>query len=462
MRNEDRIEALRSSLRDAQTHRTLLAEALRRRRARSRSAEGRVPIALLSSDGRPPVPVVPGEILVPLRRERSTLTQALANDGFRRVGEAAGGTVAIYRDSEDDEVRRSARGVERLGRALTRARTAGRDDTRAAVGADAADDVAPNHVVAMNWVMKGMIGPEPTETVLPTLATVPSARADGRRPLVVVIDTGIDAAHTDRSDGWLDGVEAPTPNDVDPLDEVDRDGNGPGDGFLDLGAGHGTFVAGVVRQAEPSARVVVLRALDADGLGTEVGVAEAIGRATTILQDAGGGVLNLSLGMNSWNDAPPPVLAGALDALFAAVPGKVAVVAAAGNDADDRRYWPAAFDTVRGVAALTRELQPAQWSSYGPWVNFSAVGEGIVSTFVAGHETPGSNALDDPFDPQPDVFVGPNPVALWLGTSFAAPQVAAVLARYLLDEDEADAVKRLGNSGLDLAGSGFGVGLRIL
>jgi len=55
-------------------------------------------------------------------------------------------------------------------------------------------------------------------------------------------------------------------------------------------------------------------------------------------------------------------------------------------------------------------------------VDCSTVGEGILAPCVQGRESPA-------VDWDPDVFPGPDPWALWSGTSFAAPQVTGAVAR---------------------------------
>ncbi len=52
-----------------------------------------------------------------------------------------------------------------------------------------------------------------------------------------------------------------------------RSGPAAPDGYLDLDAGHGTFVTGIVQQIAPGAEVRVYRAVDSDGIGSEVAVA---------------------------------------------------------------------------------------------------------------------------------------------------------------------------------------------
>jgi hypothetical protein len=80
---------------------------------------------------------------------------------------------------------------------------------------------------------------------------------------------------------------------------------------------------------------------------------------------------------------------------------------------------------------------PAPFSNYGPWVRACAPGVDLVSTFFAGWN--GDALAEDEADP--DDYTG---WACWSGTSFAAPVVAAALAREMADGmSAADAVARL-------------------
>lgn len=274
-------------------------------------------------------------------------------------------------------------------------------------------------------------------------------------PLVVVIDTGLDAGSRDRTDGFLDDVVA-RDEDLDPLDEVEPDGTPTSDGLLDQAAGHGTFVAGLIRQVEPRADVIMLRALDTEGMGGEDMIAMAICRAREIFRQHGGrGVLNLSLGIETIDDLPPLAIECALREL----PDDVVVVAAAGNEPSRRPLWPAAHKRVVAVAGLCDNLSPSAWSNRGHVVDFSTRGEGIVSTFVVGTETQRPDeppATEFPFGGQQHAY------ALWTGTSFAAPQVAARIAGMLAEDHRlpgTDAVQRLRDKGTYLPGWGYVVGI---
>jgi Subtilase family len=309
-----------------------------------------------------------------------------------------------------------------------------------------------NHVAMLGGRDKGGATPEPTQNPLQPGTT----SSDGTR--VVIIDTGLDAAVTDRDDGWLDGVQAvDAALDTDLLDVLNAQGELDVDGLLDLGAGHGTFVAGIVRQVAPTADIRMLRALDTDGVGSEEVIAEAICRAATLFEETGGrGVLNLSLGTETVDGQDPVALRLALDQL----PPEVLVVAAAGNARSGTLLWPAASKRVIAVGSHCGDthLTPSSWSNYGSWIDFSARGEGVVSTFVEGIETPGTGAEHDPYDPDPDTFTLPNPYAMWTGSSFSTPQVAGRLAQMLADDPDLtrnDAQRRLQDEGRFSADYGY-------
>jgi subtilisin family serine protease len=269
-----------------------------------------------------------------------------------------------------------------------------------------------NHIAPLAPVGKGLGGPEP--------AWGPGDFADypkgpqGPDVRIAVIDTGI--AEQKRTDNWLGDVRRS--GNIDPLDTLP---NGP-DGLLDFAAGHGTFVAGVAQQVAPRAMIEVYRALDSDGVGSELEVACAMIRAVR----GGADLINLSLGCRTVDDLPSVPIGAALEVIGeieSREQREVVIVAAAGNDAGTRPCWPAAFRRVVAVAAVDADLRPASWSSRGWWVDLATVGQGIRSTYVQGQES-----YD--LDPEPDTF-GPDAWVAWSGTSFAAPQITGAIARLM-------------------------------
>jgi subtilisin family serine protease len=260
--------------------------------------------------------------------------------------------------------------------------------------------VSANHVLPFSqWWFKSAASPEPSPVVI---SPRPASSVRGAGVTVAVIDTGIDDSAAARADQWLADVTG----DVDP---------GSLDGSTAIGpaGGHGTFVSGIIRQVAPGCTVRVYRALDADGIGGEVQVAQAIIRAAA----DGADVINLSLGSPALFGDPPLAVEDALES----IPRRILVVAAAGNDGNFTREYPAAFKRVISVGALEHDLTPAPYSNRGPWVDVSTIGTGAVSTFVTGRESDG------------DVYSGDSPLAVWSGTSFAAPQVAGLAAVMLAD-----------------------------
>ena len=104
------------------------------------------------------------------------------------------------------------------------------------------------------------------------------------------------------------------------------------------------------------------------------------------------------------------------------------VVAAAGNAASDRPFWPAAFKQVLAVGAVDKKDPnwfKADFSNYGWWVDAAARGVNLASTFSKGKTKVAQGDKPDPTDPT-ITFGG---WAAWDGTSFASPITAAVLAR---------------------------------
>lgn len=242
-------------------------------------------------------------------------------------------------------------------------------------------------------------------------------------PRVVVLDTGLAAVPFDHP-----GI-APCVECVSGVDD-DRPDDSPspaGDRRLDPAAGHGTFIAGLVLQVEPRARVRVHRVLSGLGDGDEASIADAIEALVGEVD-----VLNLSF--SGYTLVDPARLAAAIRKVQA---GGALVVASAGNDATCRPTFPAALPDVIGVGAVGPD-GPAPFSNYGSWVRACAPGVDLVSSFFRGFD--GTTVVPEGVD-DPDRFEN---YARWSGTSFSAPLVAGALARELGDgRSPEEAVERL-------------------
>jgi len=206
--------------------------------------------------------------------------------------------------------------------------------------------------------------------------------------------------------------------------------------------GHATFVAGLILQQAPGAKLEISQVLDEHAEGS---VWEA---AKAIAQFGGSGVdiLNLSFACFTADGEAPLVLATAIDRLDP----EIVVVAAAGNHGDPELTppelpslkprtpaWPAALDDVVAVGAVDADGKRARFSPPGPeghapWVDHGEVGVNVLSTYLEG-EVLGERLVKDhktgkvstkkertaPFAP---------PWATWDGTSFAAATLSGRIA----------------------------------
>ena len=254
----------------------------------------------------------------------------------------------------------------------------------------------------------------------------------GPRPRVLVADTGL-CTTTSRSGGLapahpeLAGVAIHgdwARDDADPLvidDEDEPDGDGLG--YLDFEAGHGTFIAGIVRQICPDAEIETRGVLSSFGDGD---VEMLLMRLATVPKISGPfDLVVLSLG-GYMSEADAQLFGDELSVVL----GDALAIAAAGNQATSRPYYPAALPGVVAVGGLGEDGR-AWFSNFGGWVDACAPAIDVISTFFA--------EADEPDGPQ---FRG---WARWSGTSFAAPKVAAALAQemVLTGSTAADAWRRL-------------------
>ncbi|MQA84691.1 MAG: type VII secretion-associated serine protease mycosin [Streptosporangiales bacterium] len=226
----------------------------------------------------------------------------------------------------------------------------------------------------------------------------------GEGVTVAVIDSGVDTSHPNLSGQVVGGSNFLN----DPPGSFDTDCSG-----------HGTAVAGIIAAKEisgvsfygvaPRAKLLSLRQSDPigasqEGGGDVVGMAEAIQYAVA----QGADVINISV---TTTDDDTRLQA----AVNNAVAKDVVVVAAAGNEnvqnpeqTANATFYPAAYENVLAVAAVGSGDEPSQVSHEGSYVDISAPGENVTSTFPIRGRGEGYAAQD--------------------GTSFAAPYVSGVAA----------------------------------
>jgi len=264
--------------------------------------------------------------------------------------------------------------------------------------------VGPNHVLTGEPLYHGGPGGEPS----PAPAAEGSWPAPGEETLrVAALDTGIPVDLAELHPELFARIFS----EGDDIDVLFSSGD-----LLDHEGGHGTFVSGILMQLAPWLTVDPEKVLDSAGVGDDTTVTLGLARANCRL-------VNASLGGYTHDDMPPP----ALEAFLATRDPESVIVAAAGNNAQSRPFWPAAFKHVVAVGAVdTRSGAPAiaPFSNYGSWVDCCAPGVEIRSTYVKGEwrlDAPGDDGSLEQL----------NGWACWSGTSFAAPHVTAAIARHM-------------------------------
>ena len=258
--------------------------------------------------------------------------------------------------------------------------------------------------------------------------------------VIAIVDTGVDTSHPDlASQIWHNPGEIPG-------NGLDDDGNGLTDDFegWDFGTGdndpkpeytadasgidvgfHGTFCAGIAAAATNNAdgiagagwscRIMPLKVSHPDSGITS----EAIAGAFTYAVDKGASVISMSFG-GPGDPGVPEFFQALVD--MATNAGAVCV-AAAGNDGDSVRTYPAACDRVLAVAATDFDNARASFSNWGPWVDVAAPGSLMWSTIAQNYTL---SDLDQLFYIFLFGWDGVSPYMYGDGTSFACPLTAGV------------------------------------
>lgn len=292
--------------------------------------------------------------------------------------------------------------------------------------------------------------------------------------VVAVIDTGIISNHPDLAGKLVSGYDF--------IDDVDiaLDGNGidsnpedPGDQSPGGSSFHGTHVAGTIAANSNNStgvagigwqtRIMPLRTLGRNGIGTDYSIEQAMLFAAGLPNDSGriasptADIINLSLGGPSISPGFERVVQQVREA-------GVVIVAAAGNDGNSTVNYPGALGGVLSVAAVDSRKQRASYSNFNATVSLAA---------------PGGSTQDLNGDGAADAIISTSgeegffsgiqaSYTAQIGTSMATPHVAGVLALMKavnpsLSPDDVDRLLVSGQITEDLGDSGkdnhFGYGL---
>ncbi|MGW4567609.1 S8/S53 family peptidase, partial [Streptomyces sp. NPDC004561] len=317
--------------------------------------------------------------------------------------------------------------------------------------------VSRNHV--LHIAVNACPGDEPVpvaRTGSPNPAAAQAAHDPDTAVRVLVIDTGLVHDHG----GYP--LLAHTTGDAQ-LDETD------GDGVLRQYVGHGTFIAGILAAVAPNTDITVRNTLNDAGAVLE----SEFGARLFDAVDRGGWPDVISLSAGTPTEGADGLIG--LDAFMGELrEQRTLLVAAAGNNASDTPFWPAAYaslpeyaDNVVSVGALRSDGDgEACFSNHGPWVRVYAPGERLTSA-LTGFGTPvpylyqhstydacrfgftyactcqfprHTGVLSEGREstgakPDQVMFDG---LAQWSGTSFATPVVAGLVAARMTADQERD------------------------
>ena len=240
----------------------------------------------------------------------------------------------------------------------------------------------------------------PSSKPLPPVST---QRDAGRGVLVSVVDTGWwpDAAAS-RVSPWLKDVTG----DVETVDP----------NAIHAYAGHGTFIAGVVRCLAPACEVRVEGFLPRGGAAFEGDMIVQLVETMSLGPD----IISLSAGTVTRGNGASLAFQVFYEKFLSQVKNTV-LVAAAGNDSTRVPFWPAAFPWAISVGATDASGGRADYSNFGSWVDVYARGSELVNAFPIGTYVCG----EPPHEGDIRHFKG---IARWSGTSFATPVVSGLIA----------------------------------
>lgn len=220
--------------------------------------------------------------------------------------------------------------------------------------------------------------------------------------VIAVIDSGMDIDHPD-----LAGQLWTNPGEI-AGNGVDDDNNGYVDdihgwnmvddnGDLSDNTGHGTEVAGIMAATGNNGlgvtgvcwqcQLMVVKVTQSGGVANYSDIVAGIAYAA----QKGADVINLSLGGYSDSITLKTILATASETAV--------VVGGAGNDNGEVPFYPATYgDSVLAVASTTISDTKAATSNYGSWIDISAPGEVITTTFDGGsYGASSGTSLSAPF-----------------------------------------------------------------
>lgn len=222
---------------------------------------------------------------------------------------------------------------------------------------------------------------------------------------IAVVDSGVQATHPDLAGRVLAGYDFAN-NDADPADD-----NGHGTAVAGVAAAQGNDGIGVAGAAWNVA-ILPVKTMSSSGSGSYSAIANGI----TYAADRGAKIINLSLGGTASSSTLQNAVA------YAWSKGCL-IVAAAGNNGSSTTVYPAAYPNVVAVSATTSSDTLASFSSYGSFVDLSAPGQDITTSWLnSSYVTISGTSFSSP------LTAGVAALALSRNPALSNTQLAALLA----------------------------------
>jgi len=229
--------------------------------------------------------------------------------------------------------------------------------------------------------------------------------------MVGLIDSGISKNHSELSHAFRAGYDTVRLEDEDIatgiklLGDHRKNDRNPEDRFVGHGMGCAGIISAIGRNMPAgqggASRIIPMRALAAAKLpgkkeAVGLGAISDLDMAMKIAIDLGAKVINMSFGTDDTALAAssPKPHADIVD--YALARGCI-LVAASGNNGEETRYWPAAYDGVIAVGAVDTSGMPTSFSTRGNHVALCAPGEKILTTGLQGYQFATGTSFAAPF-----------------------------------------------------------------
>jgi hypothetical protein len=208
---------------------------------------------------------------------------------------------------------------------------------------------------------------------------------------IAIIDTGLSPNVPSLWTGVVATLNTVEPG--QPAYDIPHDTDSSKNGVVDEGLSHGTMIAGIIASMAPRSPLIIVRALDSDGVGDAWNIIKGM----IFALDHGAKVFNLSWG--SADDVP-----AIYDVMVWAQSTNAVYVASSGNLGQQLAWNPAQGPHCISVTGIDSASVKTSWANWDGSIDACAPSMDLFSCWWDGT------------------------VGVWSGTSFAAPLVTSAVA----------------------------------